>query len=64
MLGLRAPASGPDLGERLIVLVGHGGGLLVRRERVWHGGVRLSRFEEKVVLRVRSALLSDASSVL
>lgn len=64
ILGLRAPAGGPDLGERLLVLVGHGGRLDVRCWGVWHGGVRLSRFEGKEILRVGSALLSDASLAL
>jgi len=63
ILGVWAPAGGPDLGERVLVLLSHGDGLEVRSEDVRRAGVRLSLFEGKQILRVKSALSSGVSLV-
>lgn len=56
ILGLRDLAGGPGLGERLLFLLGHRGGLGVGKDETRCSGVCLRLFKGKEILCVRCAL--------
>lgn len=56
IMGLRARAGGPDLGERVLLLLGHGGEGESRSKEIRFEGVRLNRFEGKEILCVNALL--------